>query len=380
MTQTSRFYEELPRETDFSLLTNDSVYHAVPSGWLIGVADIKGSTALVESGQYKTVNLVGAAVISAMMNAVEHAPFPFVFGGDGASFAIQPDFEVTARQAMSAVARWADAEFGIEMRVALVPMSDVRMAGADVRVARFAVSSEADYAMFAGGGLLWAENQMKDGAFALAKAPPGTIPDLTGLSCRWANMKATQGTILSLVIAPRSGANPGDIEEVLRKVIRIADGLSRGGHPSPDTGMEARWAAKSARLEGHAARGHGSLFVASLRAGFESAFYWVLFKLRIVLAGFDPHHYARTVAANADFRKLDDGLKMTLDCDPETLAALERTLADAQTRGFIRYGMVTQNEAMMTCIVPSPMTDDHLHFVDGAKGGYTSAATKIKSL
>jgi len=34
---------------------------------------------------------------------------------------------------------------------------------------------------------------------------------------------------------------------------------------------------------------------------------------------------------------------------------------------------------MMTCIVPSIMDDNHVHFIDGASGGYTQAATGIKA-
>ncbi len=32
----------------------------------------------------------------------------------------------------------------------------------------------------------------------------------------------------------------------------------------------------------------------------------------------------------------------------------------------------------MTCIVPSPFTDDHIHFLDGAGGGYALAAKSLK--
>jgi hypothetical protein len=107
--------------------------------------------------------------------------------------------------------------------------------------------------------------------------------------------------------------------------------------------------------------------------------YWVLYRLRLKVGGFDPRRYARVVAANADFRKLDDGLKMTLDCDPATEAKLEAVLSRAAKAGLIRYGISTQEEAMMTCIVPSILTDDHLHFVDGAAGGYTQAASQMKN-
>ncbi|MFK7763566.1 MAG: DUF3095 domain-containing protein [Roseobacter sp.] len=374
-----RFYDTLPRERDFSRLTDDACFHPLPPNWMLGVSDIKGSTKLIEEGAYKTVNMVGAAVISAVMNGLGSRSFPFVFGGDGAGFAVSPEHEDVVRKALSAVARWAQAEFDIEMRVALVPVTAARAAGHDVRIARFSVSQGADYAMFAGGGLLWAETRMKEGAFCLEKAEPGTVPDLTGLSCRWANMRSSQGRILSLVVAAAPEAPAHLAAGVFGDVIAIAESLSRGGHPAPATGMEARRAPRSAALESHAARGTGEIGPARRRAAFEVMIYWVLYHLKLKLGGFDPRHYARTVATNADFRKLDDGLKMTLDCDAETQAKLEAVLSEAAMRGIIRYGISVQDEAMMTCIVPSPMTDDHLHFIDGASGGYTKAATVMKS-
>lgn len=373
------FYDGLPKETDFARLADSGCFHALPADWMLGVADIKGSTKLVEAGAYKTVNMVGAAVISAVMNGLGSRSFPFVFGGDGAGFAVGPEHETVVRDALAAVARWAEEEFDVEMRVALVPLTAVRAAGLDVRIARYAVSKGADYAMFAGGGLSWAEARMKEGAFCLAKAAPGTVPDLTGLSCRWANMRTAQGSILSLVVAALPEAQPEVAAAVFSDVIAIAESLSRGGHPAPATGMEARRAPGSADLESHAARAGGSIASARRRAAFEALIFWVLYRLRLTLGGFDPRHYARTVASNADFRKLDDGLKMTLDCDAHTQARLETVLSQAAARGIIRYGIATQDEAMMTCIVPSPMTDDHLHFIDGASGGYTKAAAVMKT-
>jgi hypothetical protein len=34
---------------------------------------------------------------------------------------------------------------------------------------------------------------------------------------------------------------------------------------------------------------------------------------------------------------------------------------------------------MMTCFTPSPTRGDHVHFIDGARGGYASAATALKA-
>ena len=70
---------------------------------------------------------------------------------------------------------------------------------------------------------------------------------------------------------------------------------------------------------------------------------------------------------------------MTLDCDSDTVVALRALLEAAQAAGTVSYGMHIQSEAMMTCIVPSIMDDTHVHFIDGASGGYTQAALGIKA-
>ena len=34
---------------------------------------------------------------------------------------------------------------------------------------------------------------------------------------------------------------------------------------------------------------------------------------------------------------------------------------------------------MMTCFTPSPINANHVHFIDGALGGYTTAAIALKA-
>lgn len=376
--QTRDFYDSLPRVAAFDQLTDPACFDRVPDDWLIGVADVVNSTGEIAAGRYKTVNMVGAAVISAMMNGLDHRAFPFMFGGDGSGFAIWPDAAAQARTALAAVQAWGMREFDIGLRVALVPVADIRAAGPEVLVARYQASAGVDYAMFAGGGLSWAETAMKQGAFGVPVAAADAVPDLTGLSCRWSHMPARNGAILSLVIAPVPEAAPDAVARVLAQVIGLVRQLERGGHPAPEDGPGSDWPPAGARLEAHAARGTGSLGKARRKALFESFVAWALIRTGITLGGFDARRYRREVGQNADFRKLDDGLKMTIDCDAQTEAQLCALLDQAQADGIVRYGLSSQSEAMMTCIVPSILQDDHVHFIDGAAGGYTQAATRIK--
>ena len=52
------------------------------------------------------------------------------------------------------------------------------------------------------------------------------------------------------------------------------------------------------------------------------------------------------------------------------MAAEIESLKDAASRGVIRYGTHSQDHAMMTCFTPSPANPSHVHFIDGAQGGY----------
>jgi hypothetical protein len=69
---------------------------------------------------------------------------------------------------------------------------------------------------------------------------------------------------------------------------------------------------------------------------------------------------------------------MVLDCTLEVADEIERHLADCSARKIVRYGTHRQQAAMMTCFTPSPTKSNHVHFIDGAMGGYAMAANALK--
>src|SRR3954469_1978978 len=212
----------LPGFRSFARLTDAAVYAALPDGWVLGLSDIVRSTAAIAAGRYKAVNTAAAAVIAAVANALGDEDFPFVFGGDGASIALPPDDADRARAARAAAAAWVRDDLSLEMRIAAVPVEAVRGAGLVVRVARFAPSPDVSYAMFSGGGLAWAERQMKGGAFAIQPAPQGKPADLKGLSCRFAEIPAERGVILSLIAVPAApGAAASSFDRFVAEVLAL---------------------------------------------------------------------------------------------------------------------------------------------------------------
>ena len=82
------FYGSLPILGDFAEAVKPANFTPPPDDWVAGFCDVVGSTAAIGQGRYKAVNFVGAGAIAAVANALGRRPFPFVFGGDGASFAV----------------------------------------------------------------------------------------------------------------------------------------------------------------------------------------------------------------------------------------------------------------------------------------------------
>jgi hypothetical protein len=372
------FYGSIPVFRSFASLMDPELYAPLPDDWTVGVADIVESTKAIAAQRYKAVNMAGAAVIASVTNALEGREFPFVFGGDGASFAIAPADLARTREALAATATWVRDDLDLVMRVALVPVAAIREAGVDVRVARFGPSANLSYAMFSGGGLAFADGAMKRGDFAVDPAPPGTQPDLSGLSCRFEEMPSARGVILSVLAMPAQGADPAAFRKVIEDIVARVENSPDAGRPVPADGPPLRWPPQGMDYEARARRG-GSL---AMRRAFVLGFTlwaYLLMRFDIRVGNFVPKTYVQQLVENSDFRKYDDGLRMILDCTPELAAELERCLAAAAAQGTVRYGVHRQDAAMMTCFTPSVMRPDHVHFIDGARGGYASAATALKA-
>jgi hypothetical protein len=379
MLDASDFYAGVPRFDGFGRILDDALYRPLPDDWMLGLSDVVRSTEAISTGGYKAVNTAGAAVIAAVRNALPGIEFPFVFGGDGSSFAIPAIHAEKARHALQATAAWVRDELGLGLRIAMISVGDIRATGRDVRVARYAASAAVDYAMFAGGGLGWAEAEMKAGRLVLAPGAEGDRPDLSGLSCRWGEIPSRAGIILSLIVAPRDGADMAAFRSLVEEVIDIAGSDAVAGRPVPMGGPSLRWPPTGLDLEARASRrAGGSLNAAKVYVLARSLVHLFFVATGLPAGGFRADRYLREVVENTDFRKYDDGLRMTIDCAPVLADRLEARLTEAEAAGIARFGTHRQNAALLTCVVHSALEPDHLHFVDGAMGGYAAAAAALK--
>ena len=147
----------------------------------------------------------------------------------------------------------------------------------------------------------------------------------------------------------------------------------------PPGGPPLRWPPAGIEYEARAARG-GPLLKRRTVVLAVTLWAYVVMRFGIKVGNFVPKNYVQQVVENSDFRKYDDGLRMILDCTEELERALAELLAKAASERIVRYGLHRQDAAMMTCFTPSVMRSDHVHFIDGARGGYASAATALKAM
>jgi hypothetical protein len=374
------FYASLPVFRDFTELMDPTLFKPLPDGWVVGTADVVQSTKAIAENRYKAVNMAGAAVIVAVTNAMTGRDFPFVFGGDGASFAVPPSAAASARQALAETATWVQEDLDLTLRIGMVPVTEIRAHGLDVRVARYAPSPNISIAMFSGGGIAWADAAMKRGEIAVPQAAPGAHPDLSGLSCRYEEIPASRGLVLSLVVAPGPQAQAESFRAAIEDIARIVEKTPDASRPVPGQGLRLTWPPAGADLEARASRRAGEpLWQRKIKVLAWTLFAFLVMRFNITVGRFIPAKYTRELVDNSDFRKFDDALRMVLDCTPELADEIERHLAACAAKGVVRHGTHRQQAAMMTCFTPSPTSSNHVHFIDGAMGGYAMAASAMKS-
>lgn len=373
------FYRTAPTFRDFRLVADEFSFSPLPEDWLIGVADVEQSTKAIQDKRYKAVNMAGAAVIAAVANALGGRDFPFVFGGDGASFAVSPADAGIARQALADTATWVREDLDLTLRVGMVSVGEIRRNGHDVRVGRYAVSDNISIAMFSGGGVAWADAAMKRGEIGIPRASAGARPDLSGLSCRFEQFPTQYGQILSVLVLPADTLRMSAFRAVVKQIISMVEGSSECARPAAREAMQLKWPPQGCDLEALASRKAGEpLGISKIKVYARTFLYFLIMRFDFRVGRFVPRKYLSEVVANSDFRKFDDALRMIVDCSPGMAQKIEDALAAASRDGHIRYGCHREDAAIMTCFTPSPSQPSHVHFIDGAQGGYALAAAALK--
>jgi hypothetical protein len=378
------FFNRLPARHDFSDLTVLGSYQPLPEDWLVCIADVANSTGAIKAGRYKDVNLLGAATIAAVVNALRPLEIPYSFGGDGAVISVPGSARAAAGSALAAARRLAAERFGLVLRIGVVPVGDIRAAGYEVLAARFQPSEGLYQAFFLGGGTQWADNCLREpvrGA-AYRRMAEQAIPkgDFSGLECRWSHFSSPRGECLSLLAAAVEPGAPASAR-TFASILEQTEAIYGESTPNPvDAGaLQLTWSPwdlrSEARVRATGGRGSQAAYMAKV---------WVLnrvgayFMRRGTVTGqTEWGRYKTDFVRNSDYRKCDDLLRVILPGTPAQHDRLEAYLEGRYAKGQLVYGCHRAPQLITTCLVDS-YQQMHQHFIDTALGGYARAAEGLK--
>lgn len=373
------FFRDLQGFRDFAELGDPSHYREAPRDWIVVITDVEGSTKAIQEGRYKTVNMVGAATVAALVNAVGSREIPFVFGGDGSTALVPASALPRVKAALARSRAISERQFGLRLRIGLVPHADLIREGSAVQVARFELAPGNAIAFFRGRGLSLAESWVKSGRYLLETVDSELDFDPhRGLSCRWAPLANARGLYLSILIKINeteiadSGAFSKQLLGELDELMGTDESCPvRADSLAPERLAVATRLETMFRLEGWTLRGFLrstalNLFVRFLNTGLAPR--WV----------FDMRRYKDETVPNSDYRKFDEMVRMVVDVNGPIRDRVRSLLEDHRRAGRIFYGLHESDTAIMTCFVQEHTHNRHLHFIDGGGGGYAMAARELK--
>jgi hypothetical protein len=188
--------------------------------------------------------------------------------------------------------------------------------------------------------------------------------------------------MLSLLIHASSDDESGKAglyRELIEDIGRLSGVAESAGKPVCDANMRFRWPPRGLPAEIDATVGARNRSLHALRLYLNSLFQFFLDRFDLSAGGYRGRLYRVELRNNTDYRRFDDTLRILLDCGAAEADAIDAMLAFRALRGELQYGLHRSDSALMTCLVFNLEKGEHLHFVDGSDGGFTSAAKSLKA-
>jgi hypothetical protein len=370
---TKQFYRDLPtHKKPFREIIDDSkLFEKIPNDWMVVVTDVKGSTKAFAQGKYEEVNIAAASSVIIGINVAKKfkTEIPFIYGGDGATLIVPPAIHKVLIQELATLRNNVRKNFKLNLRVGSMSVEEIRGAGHELKVAKYAVSRTYNQAIFIDSGLFYAENIIKDDIAYQTDELGGKAPlNIQGLQCRWSVITPPPGKeeIFCLIVDASSEPKHAKIyAEVLEKIDEFY-GFFEERHPVKKEYIEHTIHVPTLHREslakfGKARVGH---IVARLFEG-------------LVERIFEHKKHSHLLTLATDTLKVDGTLKTIIAGNLAQRKKLLEYLETKEKLGVFSFGYYVTSSTTMTCFV-EPKEDKFVNFLDGPGGGYIQAAKLLK--
>lgn len=371
------FYSRLPvNEIPLGeLLSEEHLFFRVPDNWCVVITDIKRSTRAVEMGLHETVNLLATGSIVAVLNIAYKAGIsvPFFFGGDGATFIIPPSILDPTLKALYKHSENTRENYDLELRVGMVPVNHIYEEGHKLAISKLRTSQLFSIPVLLGDGLTYAERIIKGADCPRSDSTgPEYELDLSGMECRWDKIKPPlefDEVVSLLVIARDTGQQAATFKRVVEQLDRIY------GEPERRKPITVPMLKLKATLEKISQE-------MRIKFGRSKPFYLLHKWITTLIGTFyfrtsTGKRYLLQLVELSDTLVIDGKINTVISGTVTQRERLVRALNELEENGLILYGLFVSKESVMSCYVRN-MNEQHIHFVDGAEGGYTKAATMLK--
>lgn len=371
------FYTRLPvNEISLSdLLMENHLFFKMPGNWHVLITDVKNSTKATQDGLHETVNLVATGSIVAVLNIAYKADItvPFFFGGDGATFIIPASILEASIHALQLHRENTKNTFNLDLRVGHVPVTEIYEQGYELNISKLRTSEVFAIPVLLGDGLLFAEKKIKEPDYLFAELPHSNEElDLSGMQCRWDRIKPPHHNqeVVSLLVIAAKGVKQS---VVFKKVMDHIDEIY--GEP------QTRKPISVSKLKLKTTLAKIGLEMRTRMGGFKP----IYLITTLIKTSLGPFYFRTKQGKNYLMRLVDMSDTLVIDGKINTVISgtsaqrekLEAALKEIENAGEIIYGLYVSSESVMSCYVRN-MNDKHVHFVDGAEGGYTKAAGVLK--
>jgi hypothetical protein len=343
------------------------------------VADIENSTEAVERGFHNDVNLAATGSVVTVINEIKSnlkdVETPYFFGGDGATFLIHDSYLQDVLRALDTYRIHVEKSLALSLRVGHIKVSEIFKNGYSLKIAKSKLNQFLTVPIVLGNGLKYAESSIKDN-FNENKhtATDNNKINLKGMECRWDEIapRAKENKVVCLLVNSIHEESQSLLYSDILNMITMLFGSLKERTPISVNRLKLKATLSKIRKEMVARIGENKMTYLFKHwiVTYMGSFYFKYFK--------EGQQYLSKVSLLSDTIMIDGSLNMVMEGNVEQIERLTNYLDLLEKEGKIAYGIHTTYASVMSCYVQD-RKDNHIHFVDGAEGGYTSAAIIYKS-